>query len=102
MRKKHKGTTIVEVVVSFALISLSLAMGMAGISCGAHFMNEGARLKNEERKTAVQELKTGTPVETPVKIYITDSDDVSARREVDVTEVSANGFKRYELIGGGP
>ncbi|MCD8220488.1 MAG: prepilin-type N-terminal cleavage/methylation domain-containing protein [Ruminococcus sp.] len=47
MRKHQKGMTVVEVVVAFALISLSAAIGMAGIASGASLLHAGATLKKE-------------------------------------------------------
>lgn len=47
MRKHQKGMTVVEVVVAFALISLSAAIGMAGIASGASLLHVGATLKKE-------------------------------------------------------
>lgn len=52
MRKQHKGTTVVEVVIAFAMVSMSFAIGMIGIASGSNFINSGARLKNQQRKTA--------------------------------------------------
>ena len=46
MRKQHKGTTVVEVVIAFAMVSMSFAIGMIGIASGSNFINSGARLKN--------------------------------------------------------
>ena len=51
MRKQHKGTTVVEVVIAFAMVSMSFAIGMIGIASGSNFINSGARLKNQQRKT---------------------------------------------------
>lgn len=55
MRKNKKGMTVVEVVISFTLISLSFAIGMIGIACGANMINSGARLKHQ-RSNAVVEM----------------------------------------------
>ena len=56
MRKQHKGTTVVEVVIAFAMVSMSFAIGMIGIASGSNFINSGARLKNQQRKTAAADL----------------------------------------------
>lgn len=50
MRKLRKGTTVVEVVIAFAMISMSFAIGMIGIASGSNFLNSGAKLKNQQRK----------------------------------------------------
>ena len=50
MRKQHKGTTVVEVVIAFAMVSMSFAIGMIGIASGSNFINSGARLKNQQRR----------------------------------------------------
>ena len=47
MRKLRKGTTVVEVVIAFAMISMSFAIGMIGIASGSNFLNSGAKLKNQ-------------------------------------------------------
>ena len=57
MRKQHKGTTVVEVVIAFAMVSMSFAIGMIGIASGSNFINSGARLKNQQRKTAAADLE---------------------------------------------
>lgn len=99
MRKKYKGMTVVEVVVSFALISLSLAIGMAGIACGANFINAGARLKNHDRQTVVREIK-GIATANSVPVKITDS--AGNAQTINVDERQMNGFKWYSTGGGMP
>ncbi len=98
MRKKQKGMSVIEVVVSFALISLSLAMGMAGIACGAHFMNSGAKLKNVDRKTVVRDIKSAAS--SNATITVTDANGTAFT--VTVTEQQMNGFKWYSAGGGSP
>ena len=63
MRKLRKGTTVVEVVIAFAMISMSFAIGMIGIASGSNFLNSGAKLKNQQRKNAAVDL-AGAAAET--------------------------------------
>lgn len=100
MRKKYKGMTVVEVVVSFALISLSLAIGMAGIACGANFINAGARLKNHDRQTVVRDIK-GIATASNKTIQIIDSEG-HVFDSPSVEERQLNGFKWYSTGGGAP
>lgn len=55
MKKNKKGMSVVEVVISFAMIATSFAIGMAGIATGANFLNSGARLKHA-RSDAIAEM----------------------------------------------
>ncbi|MGN1404180.1 MAG: hypothetical protein ACI4XB_07655 [Ruminococcus sp.] len=54
MKKNKKGMTVVEVVVSFAMIATSFAIGMAGIATGANFLNSGAKMKHARSNAVVQ------------------------------------------------
>lgn len=58
MKKNKKGMTVVEVVVSFAMIATSFAIGMAGIAAGANFLNSGARLKHARSNAVVEMTST--------------------------------------------
>ena len=61
MRKLRKGTTVVEVVIAFAMISMSFAIGMIGIASGSNFLNSGAKLKNQQRKRPKLLMCRGVP-----------------------------------------
>lgn len=45
MKKNRKGTTVIEVVVSFAVIALAAGIGFTGIGVGGNFFRKGADLK---------------------------------------------------------
>ena len=91
MRKQHKGTTVVEVVIAFAMVSMSFAIGMIGIASGSNFINSGARLKNQQRKTAAADLDgSGASVSDDT---ITGKDGTTTTFEVQ--KRSADGFVKY-------
>ena len=58
MKSNQKGMTVAEVIISFAMISLSLAIGMIGIASGSRYINSGAKLKNQQRSHAEEQLQT--------------------------------------------
>ncbi|WP_298483947.1 hypothetical protein [uncultured Ruminococcus sp.] len=60
MKTNKKGMTVVEVVVAFAMISTSFAIGMAGIATGASFLNSGARMKHARSNAVVEMTSTET------------------------------------------
>ena len=91
MRKQHKGTTVVEVVIAFAMVSMSFAIGMIGIASGSNFINFGARLKNQQRKTAAADLD-GASVSDDT-ITVTGKDGTTTTFEVQ--KRSADGFVKY-------
>ena len=89
MRKQHKGTTVVEVVIAFAMVSMSFAIGMIGIASGSNFINSGARLKNQQRKTAAADLASVSDD----TITVTGKDGTTTTFEVQ--KRSADGFVKY-------
>ncbi len=97
MQKQHKGTTVVEVVIAFAMISMSFAIGMIGIASGANFINSGARLKNQQRKEAVADLDGEGAAVTDEIITVTGKDGASQTFTVpvQVQKRSADGFVKY-------
>lgn len=58
MKSNQKGMTVAEVIISFAMISLSLAIGIIGIASGSRYINSGAKLKNQQRSHAEEQLQT--------------------------------------------
>lgn len=88
MRKNQKGTTIIEVVISFAMISMSFAIGMVGIACGSSFLNSGAKLKNEQRSKAVVQMTSIADETITVKADGTTTD-------IAVLQYSSGNFVRY-------
>lgn len=104
MRKRQKGMTVVEVVVSFTLVTLSFAMGMAGIACGAGLINSGARMKHT--RSELQKNITVSGTQDPAAVVVVQDSDSGASINVVATEYSLDGFQRYATvttpIGGGP
>lgn len=103
MRKLRKGTTVVEVVIAFAMISMSFAIGMIGIASGSNFLNSGAKLKNQQRKNAAVDL-AGDAAKTSAKtsdttITVTYQDRTSEDEKTktfDVQRRSADNFIQYQ------
>ncbi len=85
MRKHQKGMTVVEVVVAFALISLSAAIGMVGIASGASLLHAGATLKKERSQIELPD----TAAETVVVVHN------GSNTTYTVTESSSAYFKAY-------
>ncbi len=95
MQKQHKGTTVVEVVIAFAMISMSFAIGMIGIASGSNFINSGARLKNQDRKEAAADLDSENAVVTDEIVTVTGKDGTSQTFTVPVQKRSVGGFVKY-------
>ena len=95
MQKQHKGTTVVEVVIAFAMVSMSFAIGMIGIASGSNFINSGARLKNQQRKEAAADLDSEDAVVTDEIVTVTGKDGASQTFTVPVQKRSADGFVKY-------
>ena len=93
MRKQHKGTTVVEVVIAFAMVSMSFAIGMIGIASGSNFINSGARLKNQQRKTAAADLDGSGASVSDDTITVTGKDGTTTTFEVQ--KRSADGLVKY-------
>lgn len=100
MRKLRKGTTVVEVVIAFAMISMSFAIGMIGIASGSNFLNSGAKLKNQQRKNAAVDLAGDAAETSDTTITVTYRDRTSSGDEktktFDVQRRSADNFIQYQ------
>ncbi len=94
-QKNRKGMTVVEVIVAFVLISMSFAIGMAGIACGAHFINAGAKLKKENRQDAAVAM---TNTSTSVVISVSTS---GTTYTLPATKYSSDAFEEYRYAGSG-
>lgn len=53
MKKNQKGTTVIEVVVSFAIVALAVGIGLMGIGIGANFINGGASFKHQRTEAEI-------------------------------------------------
>ena len=98
MRKLRKGTTVVEVVIAFAMISMSFAIGMIGIASGSNFLNSGAKLKNQQRKNAAVDL-AGVAAETSdttITVTYRDTSGDEKAKTCDVQRRSADNFIQYQ------
>lgn len=60
MKKNQKGTTVIEVVVSFAIVALAIGIGLMGIGIGANFMNGGATFKRQRMEAEVNMSESGS------------------------------------------
>lgn len=99
MRKLRKGTTVVEVVIAFAMISMSFAIGMIGIASGSNFLNSGAKLKNQQRKNAAVDLAGAAAETSDTTITVTYRDRTSGDEKTkafDVQRRSADNFIQYQ------
>lgn len=92
MKQNQKGTGVVEVVISFTMLSLSFAIGMLGIASGSNYINAGAKLKNQQRSEAVVQMTDTTNVDITVK----DVDDESTTYTIPAVEYSSEYFTRYK------
>ena len=93
MRKLRKGTTVVEVVIAFAMISMSFAIGMIGIASGSNF------LKNQQRKNAAVDLAGAAAETSDTTITVTYRDRTSGDEKTktfDVQRRSADNFIQYQ------
>lgn len=95
MRKLRKGTTVVEVVIAFAMISMSFAIGMIGIASGSNFLNSGAKLKNQQRKNAAVDL-AGAADTTITVTYRDRTSGDEKTKTFDVQRRSADNFIQYQ------
>lgn len=53
MKKNMKGTTVVEVVISFAIVALAVGTGLLAIGVGSNFINRGAEMKHQRSDAQV-------------------------------------------------
>lgn len=60
MKKNQKGTTVIEVVVSFAIVALAVGIGLMGIGIGANFINGGADFKRQRMEAEVNMSESGS------------------------------------------
>lgn len=91
MKTHQKGMTVVEVIVSFTIVSLSVAIGMMGIASGARLLNSGASLKHE-RSEAVAKLGEASG---SVATVVIDGSSQNVQEYV-VTDTDGNPiFKQY-------
>lgn len=63
-RRNKSGIGVVEVVVALLLLSMSFAMGMAGIQLGASLVTQGAGMKHERDAAVVDMQAAGTATVT--------------------------------------
>ncbi len=82
MKKNMKGTTVVEVVISFAIVALAVGTGLMGIGVGSNFINRGAELKHQRS-------------DAQINMTLADSD---AKVMIDGSEIGA---ERYAIIEDG-
>ena len=90
MRKLRKGTTVVEVVIAFAMI---------GIASCSKFLNSGAKLKNQQRKNAAVDLAGAAAETSDTTITVTYRDRTSGDEKTktfDVQRRSADNFIQYQ------
>ncbi|MDD6270228.1 MAG: hypothetical protein PUA84_09275 [Oscillospiraceae bacterium] len=83
MRKNMKGTTVIEVVISFAIVALAVGIGLMGVGIGANFMNSGADFKRQRMEAESKMAESGSE---NVKI---DGNDVPAKK-FTVTDDAGN------------
>lgn len=60
MKKNQKGTTVIEVVVSFAIVALAVGIGLMGIGIGANYMNGGATFKRQRMEAEINMAESGS------------------------------------------
>lgn len=84
MKKNQKGTTVIEVVVSFAIVTLAVGIGLMGIGIGANFINGGAAFKRQRMEAEIN--MTQKSGDYTVKI---DNADMPALKYV-VTDADGN------------
>ena len=84
IEKNRKGFTLAEEVVTVLLI---------GIASGSNFINSGARLKNQQRKTAAADLDGSGASVSDDTITVTGKDGTTTTFEVQ--KRSADGFVKY-------
>ncbi len=88
MKKNRKGTTVVEVVISFAIVALAVATGLMAVGVGANFINSGATLKHRRSELIMTEAGDST-----VKI---DGTDMTAKKFVTTNAAGEEIFISYD------
>ena len=89
MRKNMKGTTVIEVVISFAIVALAVGIGLMGIGIGANFMNSGSTYKRQRMEAESNMAESGSD---NVKI---DGTDVSAKKFIVTDDTGNEIFVEY-------
>ncbi|MGN0631868.1 MAG: hypothetical protein ACI4JN_11120 [Ruminococcus sp.] len=96
MKKNQKGTTVIEVVVSFAIVTLTVGIGLMGIGIGANFINGGATFKRQRMEADINMSEDSTAVvqidgiDVPaVKFVVTDTDGNEVFTEYRATTTTA-------------
>lgn len=88
MKKNRKGTTVVEVVISFAIVSLAVATGLMAIGVSANYINGGATLKHQRSELIMTEAGEST-----VKI---DGTDMTVKKFVATDAAGEELFISYD------
>lgn len=96
MKKNQKGTTVIEVVVSFAIVTLAVGIGLMGIGIGANFINGGAAFKRQRMEADINMSEDSTAVvqidgiDVPaVKFVVTDTEGNEVFTEYRATTTTA-------------
>lgn len=93
MKKNMKGTTVVEVVISFAIVALAVGTGLLAIGVGSNFINRGAELKHQRSDAQVAMTLVDESEEIKVKI---DGNDVLVSRYASIYD-GEEVFYEYRL-----
>lgn len=88
MKKNRKGTTVIEVVISFAIVSLAVATGLMAIGVSANYINSGAALKHRRSELIMTEAGEST-----VKI---DGTDMTVKKFVTTGAAGEELFISYD------
>lgn len=89
MKSNRRGTTVVEVVISFAIVSLAVAAGLMAIGASANFINSGATLKHQRSELNMTEAATGVTVKI-------DGTDVTVNKFVTTNAAGEEIFISYD------
>lgn len=99
MKKNQKGTTVIEVVISFAIVALAVGIGMMGVGIGANFINSGSVYKRQRMEAEINmaadadevTVKIGGTDIPAVKYVVTDSsgNEVFAEYRATTTTTTA-------------
>ena len=92
MRKNMKGTTVIEVVISFAIVALAVGIGLMGIGIGANFMNSGSTYKRQRMEA---ESNMTESVSENVKNVKIDGTDVPAKKFIVTDDTGNEIFVEY-------
>ncbi len=88
MKKSREGTTVIEVVISFAIVSLAVATGLMAIGVSANYINSGATLKHRRSELIMTEAG-----EVTVKI---DGTDMTVKKFVTTDAAGEELFISYD------